>query len=116
MEFIDAANVAKADDLQDLQVGLNDVGQLRNGKKQKLAREERWKNSGKNKQLMIRYGVPNAGIKTVHREIPAAGKGPPYFYYENVAYTTKGAWENMSRFLYEIEPEFVDSMHFSAAA
>ncbi|KAK1361887.1 SAM-dependent MTase DRM-type domain-containing protein [Heracleum sosnowskyi] len=67
VEFIDAANMAKADDLQDLHVELNDVGQLRNGKKQKLAREE-------------------------------------------------SVWENMSRFLYEIEPEFVDSMHFSAAA
>lgn len=65
---------------------------------------------------MIGFGIPNAGIKTVHRDIPAAGKGPPYFYYENVAYTPKGVWENMSRFLYEIEPEFMDPMHFSAAA
>ncbi|XP_017234023.1 DNA (cytosine-5)-methyltransferase DRM2 isoform X1 [Daucus carota subsp. sativus] len=112
VEFIDAANMAKADDLQ----GLNDIEQLRYGKKQKLDRDERWTYSVKNMQLMIGFGVPNSGMKTVDREIPAAGKGPPYFYYENVAYTPKGVWENMSRFLYEIEPEFVDSMHFSAAA
>ncbi|XP_074360726.1 DNA (cytosine-5)-methyltransferase DRM1-like isoform X2 [Apium graveolens] len=109
VEFIDAAKM-------DLQVELNDAGQSRNGKKQKLSREERWTDTGKRMPLMIGFGVPNVGIKTIHREIPDAGKGPPYFYYENVAYTPKGVWENMSRFLYEIEPEFVDSMHFSAAA
>ncbi|XP_074330180.1 DNA (cytosine-5)-methyltransferase DRM2-like isoform X4 [Apium graveolens] len=116
VEFIDAAKMAKEDDVQDFQVRLNDVGQPRNGKKQKLAIEEWWTNSGKHMQLMTGFGVPNDGIKTAHREIPAAGKGPPYFYYENMACTPKGVWEKMSRFLYKIEPEFVDSMHFSAAA
>ncbi|KAK6153073.1 hypothetical protein DH2020_012712 [Rehmannia glutinosa] len=41
---------------------------------------------------------------------------PPYFYYENVALAPKGVWDTISRFLYEIEPEFVDSKYFSATA
>lgn len=42
--------------------------------------------------------------------------GPPYFYYENVALAPKGVWNTISRFLYDVEPEFVDSKYFCAAA
>jgi len=42
--------------------------------------------------------------------------GPPYFYYENVALAPKGVWTTISRFLYDIQPEFVDSKYFCAAA
>jgi hypothetical protein len=41
---------------------------------------------------------------------------PPFFYYENVARAPKGVWDTFSRFLYDIEPEFVDSKYFSATA
>ncbi|KAL8111813.1 hypothetical protein AgCh_019492 [Apium graveolens] len=65
VEFIDAAKMGKEDDLQDLQVGLNDAGQSRNGKKQKLSREERWTDTGKHMRLMIGFGVPNVGIEEI---------------------------------------------------
>ncbi|KAF2286679.1 hypothetical protein GH714_023514 [Hevea brasiliensis] len=48
------------------------------------------------------------------RQVLAAD--PPYFYYENVALTPKGVWSTISRFLYDVEPEFVDSVYFCATA
>ncbi|KAL8138099.1 hypothetical protein V2J09_004100 [Rumex salicifolius] len=64
---------------------------------------------------MIGFGVPSQPC--VHtRRIPEAAIGPPYFYYENVALAPKGVWDTISRFLYDIEPEFVDSKYFCAAA
>lgn len=65
---------------------------------------------------MIGFGVPTLPQHRVHRKLPEAAIGPPYFYYENVALAPKGVWETISRFLYDIEPEFVDSKHFCAAA
>lgn len=65
---------------------------------------------------MIGYGVPSMPSQQIRRPIPEAVQGPPYFYYENVALAPKGVWDTISRFLYEIEPEFVDSKHFSATA
>ncbi|CAM8955331.1 unnamed protein product [Rhodiola kirilowii] len=65
---------------------------------------------------MIGFGVPTESFETVHRTIPEAAKGPPYFYYENVALTPKGVWNTISRFLFDIEPEFVDSKFFCACA
>ncbi|KAF3784965.1 DNA cytosine-5-methyltransferase, partial [Nymphaea thermarum] len=66
-------------------------------------------------KTMVGFGLPNNPI-TMSRKLPDAAIGPPYFYYENVALTPKGVWETISRFLYDIKPEFVDSKHFSAAA
>ncbi|KAL4639056.1 hypothetical protein ACB092_03G190700 [Castanea dentata] len=65
---------------------------------------------------MIGFGIPDDPWPIVERKLPEVAIGPPYFYYENVALTPKGAWSKISRFLYDIEPEFVDSTHFSAAA
>ncbi|XP_074276328.1 DNA (cytosine-5)-methyltransferase DRM2-like isoform X2 [Silene latifolia] len=65
---------------------------------------------------MIGFGIPGYSTRVTKREIPKLASGPPYFYYENVACTPKGVWDQISRFLYDIEPEFVDSLHFSAAA
>ncbi|KAL2903337.1 hypothetical protein RDABS01_002047 [Bienertia sinuspersici] len=67
-------------------------------------------------KLMIGYGVPGCAPAVCHRKLPDHVVGPPYFYYENVALTPKGVWDDISRFLYDIEPEFVDSIYFSAAA
>ncbi|GJM99055.1 hypothetical protein PR202_ga16118 [Eleusine coracana subsp. coracana] len=47
--------------------------------------------------------------------IPTQTTGPPYFYYENVVCAPKVLWATMSRFLYDIEPEFVDSEFICAA-
>lgn len=65
---------------------------------------------------MIGYGVPDDVSTIVNRTIPECAIGPPFFYYENVALAPKGVWSDISRFLYEIEPEFVDSKYFCAAA
>ncbi|XP_043715506.1 DNA (cytosine-5)-methyltransferase DRM2-like [Telopea speciosissima] len=65
---------------------------------------------------MIGFGVPNTQMTVFNRKISSEVIGPPYFYFENVALTPKGVWDTISRFLYDIKPEFVDSMHFCAAA
>ncbi|KAL6961846.1 DNA (cytosine-5)-methyltransferase drm2 [Sarracenia purpurea var. burkii] len=65
---------------------------------------------------MIGFGVPNEPYPAFHRSLPEAAIGPPYFYYENVALTPKGVWDTIKRFLYDVEPEFVDSKYFCAAA
>ncbi|GJS47908.1 hypothetical protein Tco_0598029 [Tanacetum coccineum] len=58
---------------------------------------------------MIGFGVPSISSVVTYRTLPEAAIGPPFFYYENVALATKGDWEKISRFLYEIATEFVDS-------
>ncbi|KAG5522160.1 hypothetical protein RHGRI_034366 [Rhododendron griersonianum] len=65
---------------------------------------------------MTGFGVPSETWNIVHRTLPEAALGPPYFYYENVAMTPRGVWSTISRFLYDIAPEFVDSKYFCAAA
>ncbi|KAK1281247.1 DNA (cytosine-5)-methyltransferase DRM2 [Acorus gramineus] len=65
---------------------------------------------------MIGFGLPNGRPLLTHRKLPEAAMGPPYFYYENVALAPRGVWDTISRFLYDIEPEFVDSKFFCAAA
>ncbi|KAL4568353.1 hypothetical protein LXL04_023963 [Taraxacum kok-saghyz] len=65
---------------------------------------------------MIGFGTPTDAHVITHRILPDAAVGPPYFYYENVALAPKGVWDTISRFLYDVEPEFVDSKYFCAAA
>ncbi|KAF9617486.1 hypothetical protein IFM89_036645 [Coptis chinensis] len=65
-------------------------------------------------EVHYRFGVPNEPRPMFRRKLPIMTIGPPYFYFENVPCTLKGICDTISRFLYEIEPEFVDSMHFSA--
>lgn len=66
---------------------------------------------------MIGYGVPSMpSERAIRRSLPEEARGRPYFYYENVALTPKGVWDTISRFLYDIDPEFVDSKFFSACA
>ncbi|KAI0492847.1 hypothetical protein KFK09_027123 [Dendrobium nobile] len=63
---------------------------------------------------MIDFSLPfEKCIKS--RNLPYSALGPPYFYYKNVALAPKGVWDTISRFLYVIEPEFVDSKYFCAA-
>lgn len=64
---------------------------------------------------MIGFGLPYEKCIT-RRTLPEAAIGPPYFYYENVALAPSGVWDTISRFLYDISPEFVDSKHFCAAS
>ncbi|MCL7032505.1 hypothetical protein MKW94_013357 [Papaver nudicaule] len=65
---------------------------------------------------MIGFGIPAEPWRRHLRTLPNEAIGPPYFYYENVALAPKGVWSRISSFLYEIQPEFVDSKYFSAAA
>ncbi|EEC82678.1 hypothetical protein OsI_27322 [Oryza sativa Indica Group] len=65
---------------------------------------------------MVGFSLPNDGLRSVHRNLPDHALGPPFFYYENVALAPKGVWTTISRFLYDIYPEFVDSKYFCAAA
>lgn len=65
---------------------------------------------------MIGFGVPSQQPEHIRRYLPEDARGPPYFYYENVALAPKGVWDTISRFLYNIEPEFVDSKYFCATA
>jgi hypothetical protein len=64
---------------------------------------------------MVGFNLPN-GLRSANRSLPGPAIGPPYFYYENVALAPKGVWTKISRFLFDIEPEFVDSKFFCAAA
>ncbi|CAH8327797.1 unnamed protein product [Eruca vesicaria subsp. sativa] len=65
---------------------------------------------------MIGFGVPNEPGLITQRSLPAIAHGPPYFYYENVALAPKGVWDTISRHLYDVLPEFVDSKYICAAA
>ncbi|XP_061356978.1 DNA (cytosine-5)-methyltransferase DRM2-like [Gastrolobium bilobum] len=61
------------------------------------------------------FSIPNELCPVVARKLPNEVAGPPYFYFENVALAPKGVWNKISNFLFEIEPEFVDSKFFCAA-
>ncbi|XP_022873440.1 DNA (cytosine-5)-methyltransferase DRM2-like isoform X2 [Olea europaea var. sylvestris] len=65
---------------------------------------------------MIGFGVPSLQLESINRSLPDSAIGPPFFYYENVALAPKGVWDTISRFLNDIEPEFVDSKYFCATA
>ncbi|KAG8047517.1 hypothetical protein GUJ93_ZPchr0008g13912 [Zizania palustris] len=65
---------------------------------------------------MVGFSLPSDKVRPVHRTLPDQAFGPPFFYYENVARAPKGVWTTISRFLYDIQPEFVDSKFFCAAA
>ncbi|EES00541.1 DNA (cytosine-5)-methyltransferase DRM2 [Sorghum bicolor] len=65
---------------------------------------------------MVGFSLPHQCTRPVDRSLPSQAMGPPYFYYENVALAPKGVWTTISRFLYDIQPEFVDSKYFCAAA
>ena len=65
---------------------------------------------------MVGFNLPGYLQPSVTRILPKQDSGPPFFYYENVAQAPKGVWATISRFLYDIQPEFVDSKHLCATA
>ncbi|XAR51879.1 DNA (cytosine-5-)-methyltransferase [Bertholletia excelsa] len=127
-DFICAAQMAKAADAYFQEIPV----ERKPKPKRKLFENELWKRkkhrgherrmTGEDSETirlpkpMIGYGVPAEPGSTTHRDLPEAAIGPPYFYYENVALAPKGVWDTIKRFLYDIEPEFVDSKYFCAAA
>ena len=65
---------------------------------------------------MVGFSLSN-GLRSVNnRLLPGLAIGPPYFYYENVALAPKGVWGKISRFLFDIDLQFVDSMYSCDAA
>ncbi|MCO5552759.1 hypothetical protein L7F22_006276 [Adiantum nelumboides] len=62
---------------------------------------------------MCGFSLPGSLIVKA-RTISTIMKGPPFFYFENVALMPKCEWDIIIRFFNGIEPEFVDSIHFSA--
>ncbi|KAI3890179.1 hypothetical protein MKX03_003828 [Papaver bracteatum] len=64
---------------------------------------------------MIGFGVPSDQRMGFKRRLPDEALPLPYFYYENVARAPKGTWDTISRNLFNIQPEFLDSKHFCVA-
>ncbi|XP_047057877.1 DNA (cytosine-5)-methyltransferase DRM2-like [Lolium rigidum] len=65
---------------------------------------------------MVGFNLPNGIVRSVNRRLPKQAIGPPFFYYENVALAPKGVWGTISKTLYGVRPEFVDSKYLCAAA
>ncbi|KAE8657675.1 DNA (Cytosine-5)-methyltransferase DRM1/2 isoform 2 [Hibiscus syriacus] len=64
---------------------------------------------------MIGFGVHTKSDQITQRTLPEDVIGSPYFYYENVALSPVNVWTGISQYLFNVEPEFVDSKHFHAA-
>ncbi|XP_057521723.1 DNA (cytosine-5)-methyltransferase DRM2-like [Amaranthus tricolor] len=127
-DFLCAAQMARASDASyvDPPVKPKLYGDFSKHKKRKLFEYEMGRKKQKSfleedeplrlPKPMIGFGVPNMSLPHFHRTLPEAALSPPYFYYENVALAPKGVWDTISRFLYDVQPEFVDSKYFCAAA
>lgn len=87
--------------------------------KMKKARTDEYQNCNGERiilpQPMIGFGVPTIPGPLFSRDIPRTATGCPFFYYENVAPTPRGVWQLIKRNLYNIDPEFIDSKHLTAA-
>ncbi|GJT26158.1 DNA (cytosine-5)-methyltransferase DRM2-like protein isoform X1 [Tanacetum coccineum] len=126
-DFICAAQMAKTEDVffEEEKPNIS----LLNGvlKKRKLYELKNWEKKKRKGLLteeddlirlpkpMIGFGTPSDSMVITRRTLPEAAIGPPFFYYENVALAPKGVWDTISRFLYDVKPEFVDSKYFCAA-
>ncbi|KAE8684755.1 DNA (Cytosine-5)-methyltransferase DRM1/2 isoform 2 [Hibiscus syriacus] len=64
--------------------------------------------------LMIGFGVHTKPDQITQRTLPEDAIGSPYFYYENMALAPVNVWTGISQYLFDVEPEFVDSKHFHA--
>ncbi|KAM5578864.1 DNA (cytosine-5)-methyltransferase DRM2 [Rosa sericea] len=129
-DFLSAAHLAKAEDALlplEEKPGLKHLHTDYPKKKRKLLVDEVSKRKRQNRLIgednetvrlpnpMIGFGIPTGPCQS-YRNLPKAAIGPPYFYFENVALTPKGVWDTISRFLYDVPPEFVDSKYFCATA
>lgn len=120
--FILAAQIARADDpyyvdppAKEMKLKKRKMGYVMLGSKRQRGCDD--EEAVYLPKPMIGFGVPTMSCNTAcTRELPESALGPPYFYYENVALAPKGVWDVISRFLYEVKPEFVDSKYFCAAA
>lgn len=60
----------------------------------------------------VGFGLPGEPVQP--RYLSEDVKGAPFFYFENVASMPNDEWARIRRHLFDVEPEFVDSLHFSA--
>ncbi|XP_057993235.1 probable inactive DNA (cytosine-5)-methyltransferase DRM3 isoform X1 [Hevea brasiliensis] len=60
------------------------------------------------------FRIPRAPKSNSCKSVDRMVAKPPYFFYGNVATASFDTWSKISRFLYAIEPEFVDTRFFSA--
>ncbi|KAE8684947.1 hypothetical protein F3Y22_tig00111105pilonHSYRG00786 [Hibiscus syriacus] len=65
--------------------------------------------------LMISFGVYTKSDQITQRTLSEDAIESPYFYYENVALAPVNVWTGILQYLFDVEPEFVDSKHFHAA-
>ncbi|GLT34746.1 hypothetical protein SLA2020_092450 [Shorea laevis] len=63
---------------------------------------------------IARLGIPKALNSNAGKSVETMVAGPPYFFYGNVVNLSFDHWAKISKFLYGIEPEFVDTQLFSA--
>ncbi|KAF1874619.1 hypothetical protein Lal_00007233 [Lupinus albus] len=128
-DFICAAQLEKEIDsqLQNLPKKKHDASVYMHKKRRDgyyFHREKRLKLDDEMEMMQMRSSESMTGFGTRNQLYPAVTRrlrhkvtaGQPYFYYENVAGAPKGVWRKISSFLFEIEPEFVDSKYFCAAA
>lgn len=127
-DFIFAAQMAKAAD-SDFPLEVYPRPHLESFKNKKRQSSSEYLNRKKQMKLemdgdeatlhlpnpMIGFGVPSDHYFVTDRILPKLAHGPPYFYYENVAFAPKGVWDTMSRHMFDVQPEFVDSKYFCAA-
>uniref|UniRef100_A0A7N0U315 DNA (cytosine-5-)-methyltransferase n=1 Tax=Kalanchoe fedtschenkoi TaxID=63787 RepID=A0A7N0U315_KALFE len=126
-DFISAAQLAKGSD--HLYRDAEDEDKCQKKRKRLAYLSWKKKNQRPNKKIcngedelmklpkpMVGFGVPNQPYPAFQRTLPEDALGPLYFYYENVALAPKGVWNTISRYLYDIHPEFVDSKFFCACA
>ncbi|KAE8708034.1 shaggy-related protein kinase epsilon [Hibiscus syriacus] len=64
---------------------------------------------------MIGSGVPTEPDQITQRTLPKDAIESSYFYYDHMALALVNVWTGISQYLFDVEPEFVDSKHFHAA-
>ncbi|KAF5737100.1 DNA (cytosine-5)-methyltransferase DRM2 isoform X1 [Tripterygium wilfordii] len=63
---------------------------------------------------ITRFGTPNVFKSKPCRSLDHVVANPPYFFYGDIVNVSDNVWTKVSKFLYAIEPEFVNAQFFSA--
>nr|AUH15436.1 domains rearranged methyltransferase 2 [Dimocarpus longan] len=63
---------------------------------------------------LAEFEGPKARYPNPCRSLDKAIAKPPYFFYGNIANLPGDSWVKISQFLFAIQPEFVNTQHFSA--
>ncbi|KAE8664958.1 DNA (Cytosine-5)-methyltransferase DRM1/2 isoform 2 [Hibiscus syriacus] len=130
IDFICAAQMAKATDALLMVEDRNSLCNDSNYKQRGNLGYDLWKRKKQRKlekKLLneddhVHFSNPMIGFEVLtepgqitQRTLPEDNIGFPYFYYENVALAPVNVWTGISQYLFDVEPDFVDSKHFHAA-